>query len=442
MMQRFVGVDLSLAMTERDFRWPWFCVLRNPSETHEASFPVSLIFPGASCAKKFTCPTEQSVLSSLCCASYIQLRLYQPTMPSSSPSPSSGPAADFSALVALAMANAEAVRLEQRAAANPWQHLGPSSVAAAPAATRAPSHKRPKQNHNRPNSTSHASGGPVVLDPPEVIVIDSDEDETTTLPNNATLASDVNPQNPEENRLLKEIPQFQAYIVLRTVRRIKGSMESDSPTSNTPLTAMQVLMQIPAEQQRIQDEQQQLLDARQMDQARLMSEEENQKRLQEERKRLKERIKVAPFAELLQIFANSWLLHSSNNTDNELRAAVAELGSMVKKCASLRKRLVKILQIEQDAQKYYKTVAEVYFVSKVQPALDDKVTAASSSSSSLREVERFIKEQVDCLEKAMYSRSGKSSSSGINGFSRDYSDAVVAGSRSQLSSHHLSFFIL
>ena len=199
----------------------------------------------------------------------------------------------------MAMANAEAIRLEQREAANPWQHLGPSSVAAAPAATRAPSHKRPKQNHNRPNSTSHASIRPAVPDPPEVIVIDSDEDETTTLPNNATLASDINPQNPEENRLLKEIPQFQAYIVLRTVRRIKGSMESDSPTSNTPLTAMQVLMQIPAEQQRIQDEQQQLLDARQMDQARLMSEEENQKRLQEERKRLKERIKVAPFAELL-----------------------------------------------------------------------------------------------------------------------------------------------
>ena len=340
----------------------------------------------------------------------------------------------------MAMANAEAIRLEQREAANPWQHLGPSSVAAAPAATRAPSHKRPKQNHNRPNFTSHASSRPAVPDPPEVIVIDSDEDETT-LPNNASLASDINPQNPEENRLLKEIPQFQAYIVLRTVRRIKGSMESNSPTSNTPLTAVQVLMQIPAEQQRIQDEQQQLLDARQMDQARLMSEEENQKRLQEERKRLKERIKVAPFAELLQIFANSWLLHSSNNTDNEPRAAVAELGSMVEKSASLRKRLVKILQIEQDAQKYYKTVAEVYFVSKVQPALDDKVTAASSSSSILREVEKFVKEQVDCLEKAMYSRSGKSSSSaGINGFSRDYSDAVVAGSRSQLSSHHLSLF--
>jgi len=151
-------------------------------------------------------------------------------------------------------------------------------------------------------------------------------------------------------------------------------------------------------------------DARQMDQARMLSEQEQEREKRErkevqkqERERQLREASVGQWKSDPTMFKDSWLLgHDSlyANVDNCISAAARH-------CPDLKPKVIELLQLEKQARKWYDKLPRAYFTFEAANRLSASVGTAGSSETTMKLL-RQVETEIANLSRAMYSLSEQS----------------------------------
>lgn len=198
------------------------------------------------------------------------------------------------------------------------------------------------------------------------------------------------PRDETESRLSievrKQYPWCKQREVLAAIRRIRRRKSNNLTDPNQPDPVGTTPPQFVIEE--ISQYRQWIEEARQMDQARLLSEREHEQEDPKRRKNLESTISRANFDEWKSLyFPNSWILQSC-----------LCLESFCQKDPKFRTHLLRLLSLEKKAFQWYSTLCRTYFVRSVCPSIESFYKKNYDSTQAIK----CIEQNVQLLEQAMF----------------------------------------
>jgi hypothetical protein len=188
------------------------------------------------------------------------------------------------------------------------------------------------------------------------------------------------PQTPLEHQLLSELQQM-GFPDRREILNAIRAQASSTPTTTTatttttsttqpepPPSSEQVMMWIVQQREEVEE-------AQRMDEARLLSEAQSKEQAERVATSVKERLaSVKTLPDLCELFADSWILQREKD-DQRVRnqestaAASSSTTHLQFLFSSHRDDLLKLLQLEQQARKWYGTQLPSYYFGELRKSL-------------------------------------------------------------------------
>ena len=225
----------------------------------------------------------------------------------------------------------------------------------------------------------------------EVVVIDADERDRERIP-----------INEEESRLLNGVlhlpnsPFKSTREILRTIRRLALRREQEEH-GQSPLMVEHIVTEI-------QNHRALLAEARALDDARLMSEQQHEQDLARQRQDLNQSLESAFLDDWkTQFFPRSCILNNSDCAKRlELLLNSCNGNNTQQQVIDDKRLVLRLLNLEKKACRWYSALGRAYFTHKVCSSIN-----SCGSEDGTEDFKSLLLEEVGRVEKALFCLSGK-----------------------------------